>query len=413
MIAIAFLLSACTQRPPAPVPDSVVTGAMVWTGNDFTPSALAVHDGRIVDAEPGPGTEIVDATGQYIIPGLCDAHAHDIQSSWQLDATLASRAVAGVTAVKILSSVPEYTAEIRTRLAAADGVDVAFAGPPLTGPGGHPIALQHRLHGYGAYPDLSLEDLNGFAHVVLTAPADVEPALDRLVERGVDFVKIMLVDSEFHDVRVGQPAYFGRTGIDPLLVPTIVDAAHRRARPVSAHVNSLADFRVAVAAGVDEIAHLPGRSRPVLVSLADAEVAAAKGIVVVTTAALAERHIDDSARFAAVRDAQRRSLVNLVAAGVTLALGTDSHGALAAEANYLAGLGAVDNADIVAMATRSCAATTLPGRKLGSLLPGYEATYVVLAANPLDDIAALGDVVARVRRGQQADLVALAGLLAE
>ena len=80
-----------------------------------------------------------------------------------------------------------------------------------------------------------------------------------------------------------------------------------------------------------------------------------------------------------------------------LALGTDSHEGLVAEAVYLAELGALTAADVIAMATTDCAATVFPDRKLGRLAPGYEATYVVLERNPLRDLAALGAVHSRVR----------------
>ncbi|MER5294395.1 amidohydrolase [Streptomyces pharetrae] len=75
-----------------PAADLVVTGARVRTLDPDRPyaSAVAVHDGRIAAVgEPddvrdwrGPGTEVVDLGGGWLVPGLVDAHSHPV---WGLD----------------------------------------------------------------------------------------------------------------------------------------------------------------------------------------------------------------------------------------------------------------------------------------------------------------------------------------
>jgi predicted amidohydrolase YtcJ len=80
----AQLLAAQTssQRPA----DLIVTGARIYTVDPSRPTAeaLAIRDGRVLfvgsargaRALQGPKTQIVDATGRTIIPGMTDAHAH-------------------------------------------------------------------------------------------------------------------------------------------------------------------------------------------------------------------------------------------------------------------------------------------------------------------------------------------------
>src|SRR6185369_1848330 len=81
-------------------------------------------------------------------------------------------------------------------------------------------------------------------------------------------------------------------GIDPALVPLIVQRAHAIGLQVSAHVSTAADFRIAVTAGVDQMAHLPGQrandSSPYLLSEADAADAARHHVNVITTVAMRE-----------------------------------------------------------------------------------------------------------------------------
>lgn len=66
--------------------DLIVVNANIYTVDSTSPtaSALAVRDGRVlltgsnaeVRALAGPRTQVVDAKGQTVIPGMVDAHAH-------------------------------------------------------------------------------------------------------------------------------------------------------------------------------------------------------------------------------------------------------------------------------------------------------------------------------------------------
>ncbi len=88
--------------------------------------------------------------------------------------------------------------------------------------------------------------------------SDGERPLPVFVMGKVSSIKIFLAHSEDtvqHRQAGGSP---GRKGLDPGLVPAIVERAHRAGLRVSAHVETAADFRVALLAGVDELAHVPG-----------------------------------------------------------------------------------------------------------------------------------------------------------
>jgi predicted amidohydrolase YtcJ len=93
--SLAAILVAATgarllpaQQPAAPprTADLIVTGARIYTVDDSRPTAeaMAIRDGRILfvgsvrgaDALRGPKTQVVDATGRTIIPGMTDAHGH-------------------------------------------------------------------------------------------------------------------------------------------------------------------------------------------------------------------------------------------------------------------------------------------------------------------------------------------------
>jgi predicted amidohydrolase YtcJ len=68
------------------LPELVIRGGPVWTGNPAQPwaEAIGVRDGRIsavgsetdVRSASGPGVEVIDAAGGLVIPGVVDAHIH-------------------------------------------------------------------------------------------------------------------------------------------------------------------------------------------------------------------------------------------------------------------------------------------------------------------------------------------------
>ena len=118
----------------------------------------------------------------------------------------------------------------------------------------------------------------------------------------------MIVESEHYAARRDDPAFFGLEGLSPQIFATLVETAHASNLRVSVHIESAYDFHVAVAAGVEEIADLPGYRAPQPIAKADAAEAARRGIVVVSAAGLInrwkEREPEHTRRFA-----QRRSQI--------------------------------------------------------------------------------------------------------
>lgn len=110
-----------------------------------------------------------------------------------------------------------------------------------------------------------------------------------------DFVKVYRECSE--SFPAAESTCGGRSGLDPGLLPHVVSLARRAGLTVTAHVLTAADFRVAVAAGVMDIAHLPGwlllspaMTERARLSDEDARLAARMGTRVTTTT-VASRHM--------------------------------------------------------------------------------------------------------------------------
>lgn len=382
-----------------------------FDGERFVEATVFAENGRLrfaqnrKEARAG-AAKTIDLDGAYATPPFCEAHNHNLGSDWENDLHIYNYLRDGVFYVKILSNLPRESAAVWGSYNLPTSVDAVFANGGVTGPGGHPISLREALLERGIYDGFTKETLRDHAYFVIASEADIETKWPLIMQYRPDFLKLFLLHSEEYAERRDDPEYFGDKGLSPEIFSKLVEKAHAQNLRVSAHINTAHDFHVAVRAGADEIAHLPGRRTPQPIDIQDAEEAARRGTVVVTTAGLINRYKeDDPERYAAVREAQIANLRLLKDAGVIMAVGSDEYDDTSVEeVAHLRSLDVLDNAEILRMWTENCAATTFPKRRIGRLADGYEASFIALEGNPLEDFGATKQITLRVKDGRILDL---------
>ena len=366
-------------------------GAHWWTPDGFVPGGRCVAEGRFAAATPD--AERVDLGGAWVIPALGEAHNHNLDNPAMAGAMSETYLSAGILYVKNPNSRGEWTEQTRAVVNQPDTVDAVFSLGGVTAPGGHPVRLYGFLSRfYGEAREG--ETFEGDAFHLVTAEQDIAPVLDRLKADGSDFVKLYLLGSEHHHERAEDQAWYGLRGVDPALAPAFVREARARDLRVSVHVETAADFRAAVAAGVDEINHLPGYmwetgagAETYRLTLADARAAAGAGVVVVTTTGIASPYARTPEALAAIQALQVQNLRLLHDAGVALAIGSDNYQATAAaEAQNLLDIGAFSAPELLHSWIDTPRVSIFPDRMIGRLDEGYEANFVVLSADPLADM---------------------------
>lgn len=135
--------------------------------------------------------------------------------------------------------------------------------------------------------------------------------------------------------------------------------------------------------------------------MSDAQAAADKGVVIVTTASLAEKQRDDPGQFERTQNAQKANLLRLLNAGAIIAAGSDEFEAdTRREIAYLRDFGVFTAVELLNMWTMNCAQTIFPDRRIGRLADHYEASFVVIDGDPLDDFAATERIYYRFKDGQ-------------
>jgi imidazolonepropionase-like amidohydrolase len=202
-------------------------------------------------------------------------------------------------------------------------------------------------------------------------------------------------------------------------VPLIVEKADAAGLRTVAHIETAHDFRVALNAGVDEVAHMAGysintknpRETETDYNVEDEALAAAAeaGLVVTPTFYRAiqmipyipEAYRPDSARVQQAKDFHRDAIRRLHDHGVSLVIGGDSPGLSPLdEAKYFHKLGALDNLALLRMLSVATPRRIFPERQIGCLEENCEASFLALVSNPLEDVAQIRNVAVRVKGGR-------------
>jgi hypothetical protein len=265
-----------------------------FDGQGFQPTTWYSVQGRLTRTPPQGRVETVDLSGLFVVPPFGEAHNHNVEGPWNVQAVAERYLKDGVFYVKNPNNVRDFALQIRRAVNQPTSIDATFAHAGLTGRGGHPVALYEDVLRVSRYEPVigPIERgwFEGRSYIVLDTEADLETKWPVITSGRPDFLKVYLVHSEDEDATGTSGQSPRRSGLHPRLVSLIVAKAHAAGLQVTAHVETAADFRRAVHAGVDELAHVPGwliqgaddaeRAR---LTEEDARLAAAHKVRVVTT----------------------------------------------------------------------------------------------------------------------------------
>ncbi len=426
----ALLLSPALVQAQGPPATHFVHGQW-FDGSHFVATDFYAENGLLTHHPHDPDrAATVDLHNGFVVPPYGDAHEHNFDSVDRTPAVGAQYLKDGI-----------FYAEGMTDLATgAAGVvaahlvdtpttpDVTYAHGGLTAPNGHPKevydAIQLGFY-YPATPEqrravLATHATRGDAYWEIATAADLDAQWPQILAGKPDLIKVYITDSEHFQPATAADPQLGK-GLDPKLVPLITAKAHAAGLRVAAHIDTAADFHVAVTGGVDILAHMPGygfgaddATAPYRLTDVDIALAAQKHCVLIPTASLAmvdpnrssPKEVDAARRR---KDLQHDNLARLKGAGVPILIGSDRYSQdSVAEADYLQSFGLWSEVEMLRMWSQTTPQQIFPKRRLGELKAGYEASFLVLAADPLQRWQASHAIVDRWKRGTHIDGVSSA-----
>ena len=402
IITTGFLVGLLAAQAPNAV--TVFEGARLIVGDGSAPienSAFVVNGNRFTQVGRGgqvqvpAGARRVDLRGKTVMPAIIDTHTHLATNREMLIDQLQRKAYYGVGAAMSLGQ---------------DNTDVAFQVRAET----IPNAALFRTAGRGiTMPEPGRTD----APYWISTVAEGRKAVQELSAKKVDVVKIWVDD---------------RNGMYKKLTPelygAIIDEAHKNGLRVTAHIFTLEDAKGLLRAGIDAFAHgvrdkdiddeflSMMKQRPAVVvvpNLPDRGVATDLSWLGESVPAAELKTLQAAATDRpAVQQTfgiQSRNLNKLNAAGVRIALGTDGSVAWAhhLEMEDMVASG-MTPAQVIVSATRN-AAELLKLTDAGTLATGKSADFLVLDANPLDDIKNTRRIADVYLRGSAVDRAGMRG----
>jgi imidazolonepropionase-like amidohydrolase len=389
---------------------TLLRGGRVFDGTGTPPAEadVLVEDGRIVEVGPGlDGDEAVDVSGRHLLPGLFDCHTHVTLSNvnllgllqapfsyrfFQTVQNLAATLRVGITTVRDAAG-----ADAGVKQAVADGL---VPGPRLQ----ISVTLLSQTGGHGdgwfrsgqvvsfwpTYP--------GMPDGLVDGPEAMRRKVRELVRAGADVIKVATSGGVLSPTDDPRHAHFR----DDELTALVAEAA-AAGRWVMAHAQATDGIKAAVRAGVRSIEHGIYLDDEAIGLMLDRgawlvpTLVAPRGVLAAAEAGMA---IPDAARRKAVEvaEAHADSFRRAVAAGVKVAMGTDSgvtpHGRNLAELELMA-KGGMTPAQVLAATTSEAAELLGLSGELGTLEPGRRADVVVVDGDPFE-LASLGDRIAAV-----------------
>jgi imidazolonepropionase-like amidohydrolase len=423
-VFIALALIGLEAQTPVTRPVLFEVGRLITAegGAPIEDAAFVVEGGRFTSVgrrgqvRAPQGAPIVNLAGKTVMPALIDAHSH----LGYTDVRAASTASTNYTRENLLDHLRRYAyygiaatlslgldrgeLPYELRSSPTPGTALFFtAGRGIAMPNAGPNADYWKDAAYG-----------------VTTEAEARAAVRELAAKKVDIVKIW-VDDRNKTV----------TPLPPSLYRPIIDEAHARGLRVVAHVYYLADAKELLRSGIDGFAHgirdldvddeIMGlfKQRPQVFLIPNLpDTPPSTDDVMWLGETLPRQQIEAMLKTAVARPArprlfevQGRSLAKLNAAGVRIAFGTDAgvgapYGFSAhAELADMVAAGMSPMRAIVA-ATRT-SADVLRLDRVGTIAQGQSADFIVLEANPLDDIRNTRKIFQVYLRGTQIDRAAL------
>jgi imidazolonepropionase-like amidohydrolase len=390
---------------------SLFTGGMVLDGTGAHPAAadVVVEDGLIVDIGPDlDGDDAVDVTGRTILPGLFDCHTHVVVSSidtmrllqtpfsyrfFQAAHNLEATLRIGITTVRDAGG-----ADLGVKQAVADGL---VKGPRMQ------ISLsmisQTGGHGDGWMPfggsvRALLTHHPGVPETIVDGPDEMRHKVRELVRMGADVIKVATSGGVLSPRDKPTHAHFRFEELEVL-----VEEATAAGIWVMAHAQATPGIKNAIRAGIRSIDH------GIYLDDEAIEMMLARGTWLVPTLVAPMGVIDAADAGASIPEASvakarevveihRQSFARAVAAGVKVAMGTDSgvtpHGRNLRELELMVA-GGMTPMQAIEATTRSAAELMGLEEELGTLEPGKRADLVVIGGDPLD-VAGIGDRVESV-----------------
>lgn len=396
-----------TAQPAAADEISVLRATRIHPAPAAAPiedAVVLLRNGRIAAVGPRQqiqvpaGARPIQCAPGVVLAGFQNSHVHFIEPRWEKSAEKPAAELAagltdmltryGFTTVLDTGSNPSDTLALRQRIESGEipGPRILTAGLPLYPKNGIPIYLR----------DLPPDFL-----ARLPQPATVEEAVQVVranLDAGADATKLFVATPQGNN----KVTYMSRE-----IAAAAAKETHARQRLVIAHPTNSEGIRIAIASGVDVLAHTTMDERPSTWSPQQIQDMLAQRLALVPTLKLWPYELHKAQLPANVVEqilgnAAVQQLRDFAAAGGQVLFGTDV-GYMSdydPTDEYIYMSRALTPAQILASLTTAPADRWKESDRRGRVAAGMEADLVVLSSDPMSDVRHFADVRCTLRQGR-------------
>lgn len=399
-----------------------------FDGKTFRQKVFYSVNGFLTGKHPKQIDEMIDLKNGFVVPPFADAHCHHFDGAYNVAQQIKMYLTAGVFYAKVQTDVRSGAVSVANKINLPASVDVSYSHGALTSSFGHGVEvyegfpLFHKTGGFTLDEEKRVRASHlreNDAYYIINTAEELDLKWQKILDGKPDFIKIYLLASEDYEKKKQNldKIPVGSIGLDPRIVPEIVRKAHAAHLKVSAHVDTVTDYRIALNGGVDEMAHLPGYYinanddlRQYQLTETDAKETAKRGIWV-DIAPVAYDQFDPQNKSYTEQIQKRTDAVRvqnlkiLKRYKVKIAFGSDRYGSTPVnDVLYIQKLGVFTNFEMLKIWCEDTPASIFPNRKIGFLKEGFEASFLVMDGNPMLDFAQIKNISLRFKQGYLIDV---------
>lgn len=390
-----------------------------FDGKDFQRKDFYIVNGKLTQKRPAKVNETIDLNNGYVIPPFAEAHSHKLDLKAELAGQEQRFIREGTMYVMVLNNNANNAVANRPNFDKPETLDVLYANGGITRTGQHPSFAYER--NYSGIADWWMPEKTkiiqasrkqeNISYWFFDSVEDVDKKWNAYLAPKPDIVKIYLLDVKNNSEK--------QMSISEDVAAYITKKAHVAGLRVTAHIETFDDLRIGLKIGVDIFAHLPHYgydpnrldlpAQPTFMK-EELKTIRQRNIVIIPTLSLNDEFSIvrsasnnyqgefDLVRFNKVVEFQKKTVETLKNAGFIFAIGSDRD-SLTPELNYWVKNNIFDKNFTLQTATVKTPRIMYPKRKIGLLKEGYEASFIVLAGNPLQNWEEIKNIKMRFKQG--------------
>lgn len=408
---VLILFCACAKKAPE-------TGIEFVNGNwfngiNFVDKVVYVSEGRITEITPVRIDTTIDLKDEFVIPPFGEAHSHNLDREWQLAFLPKQYLAEGTFYVQCLTCKAEGAKITRKHFESDSTIDVKFAQQGITSTLGHPFLAYEPFEMGLRFDDWEenmdrikesrLDENNGY--IFIDSVSQIDKRLKFFFDAKPDMAKIYLLDAVNHGAN-SKTEVAGLHGLSPEIAKIVVSKLDSAGLTVYAHIETVEDFNLGIDIGVDIFAHMPGYNwdgnkedeQRYVVNESQIKRAVDNNVYLIPDAAISlGRNSVDSLKKVNYIKRLIRTYYDL---GGKVLAGTDMFNmTLMPEIDALISLNIFTNQELLTILTKDTPKAIYPDRKIGEFKNGFEASFIVLNGNPLEEIENLKNISLKVKQG--------------